>query len=438
MSVPPLSPDTLFAELLQDLPSELVAMAYEFKAFARSRKLKTPRHLMRVVLLYCGVDQTLREVAGTMTLLSTEQITDTAIAARLAACRPWVKALLAHMLKFTSLDHVPADKRLLVVDASHVSGPGATGSQYRIHVSMNLLTLEFVEILVTDYKTGETLANFVLGAGDVVVADRGYAQRAAIVTSTERGAHVVVRYSPQQFPVSDEQGRTIDFVRVLQDQPECSLRTLAVQITPASGKTLSASVHAYRLSEKDAAEARRKVRRARRKSKHGAKPETLFLAGWVLVLTTLSAEEMSAETILALYRVRWQIEVAIKRWKSVLDVAQLRARWKSPLAEVWLAGKMLYALLVERRGRRIRGAPHWERLDRERKQTWWRMWKLVRADMAQIISGSMFWEEERWSECLEVLAERRRQRKLQRLPAAVIEYLQASTEKTSNELRAAA
>src|SRR5262245_61159187 len=61
------------------------------------------------------------------------------------------------------------------------------------------------------------------------------------------------------------------------------------------------------------------------------------------------------QTIMALYRCRWQVESAIKRWKSVLAVDALRAKAPSPLAEVWLHGKLLSALMLERRMRRQLG-----------------------------------------------------------------------------------
>jgi hypothetical protein len=38
MQMPPADPDTLFADLLQDLPWETVAMARECKAFVRAKK----------------------------------------------------------------------------------------------------------------------------------------------------------------------------------------------------------------------------------------------------------------------------------------------------------------------------------------------------------------------------------------------------------------
>jgi IS4 transposase len=57
-----------------------------------------------------------------------------------------------------------------------------------------------------------------------------------------------------------------------------------------------------------------------------------------LVFTTLALTVLSAQTIMALYRCRWQVEIAIQRWQSVLDVDALRANANSPLAEVWLHG----------------------------------------------------------------------------------------------------
>ena len=106
MPLPSPDPDTLFEELLQDLPQETVQMAREFKAFVRAKKVKTPAQLLRVVFLYCGLDKSLREVAGTFTALY-ESITDQSVAERLRACGPWVKALLRQMLPLSAVDTLP-------------------------------------------------------------------------------------------------------------------------------------------------------------------------------------------------------------------------------------------------------------------------------------------------------------------------------------------
>ena len=64
MQLPLTDPDTLFEELLQDLPLRQCRWHSRFKAFVRAKKVKTPTQLLRVVFLYCGLDKPLREVAG--------------------------------------------------------------------------------------------------------------------------------------------------------------------------------------------------------------------------------------------------------------------------------------------------------------------------------------------------------------------------------------
>jgi len=66
----------------------------------------------------------------------------------------------------------------------------------------------------------------------------------------------------------------------------------------------------------------------------------------VLVLTHLPTTVLDTETVGELYRVRWQVELYIKRLKSLLQLDRLRARQGSELAEVYLYGKLLYFYFV--------------------------------------------------------------------------------------------
>ncbi len=197
MQMPAPDADTLFEELLQDLPPETIPMAREFQAFVRAKKVKTPEQLLRLVFLYCGLDKTLRETAGNFTLLY-ERITDQSVAERLRACGPWMQALLRTMLRLPSEVALPPGVRFVVIDARSIQAPGATGTDYRLHISMDLVTWECIEILVTDVHTGETLKHFALRKGDVAVTDRGYAHAQGMHAAVSRGAHLIVRLKPLQ------------------------------------------------------------------------------------------------------------------------------------------------------------------------------------------------------------------------------------------------
>lgn len=359
-------------------------------------------------------------MAGVFTALY-EAITDQSVAERLRACGPWVQAILRRMLPLAQGDTLPAGRRLVVIDASSIQAPGATGTDHRLHIAMDLLSLQFLEVLVSDVHTGETLKHFRLGPGDVALADRGYAQCQGMSAVVAQGADLIVRLNPFSVVLSAAAGAPVELCVTLKRQKTETLRTLAVTLRAAGGQhEVQGWVHAYRLNAAQANRARHKCRQGHKKGTPSA--ASLFLAGWVLVFTTLAPAVLTAQTIMALYRCRWQVEIAIKRWKSVLDVDALRAKASSPLAEVWLDGKLLYALMLERRMRRQLG-DRWGRLDHERVGTWWRLWGMLKDELAPMITGAIFWKEDAWAACVKVLMERPRRRKLQQLPLAALDIL---------------
>jgi hypothetical protein len=411
MVLPPKPVEIVFEEFLQVLPPDYQALAFEFKAFARSRKIKTPAQLLQVVMSYCGVDEVLREVAGNFTLLQ-ERITDMAIHKRLKACGPWLKALLQRMLP--GLDKLPGQLRFVIVDGSSVQGPGARGTGHRLHLAIDLMTLTIQYVEATGPDQGERLGRYPLQEGDVVIADRGYNQPEAILRLSEQAINVMIRLNPGAMPLYRRPGERLDLVEHLQ-RVTTDYHCLPVWLGEP-GRACEGWVHAYRLTPDQAEAARRRCRQ----SAQGRTPSqrTLFLAGWVLVFTTVPPHVIGTETVIALYRLRWQVELAIKRLKSILDLDQLRAKQGSQLADVWLHGKLLYALCIEKYARRY-GGDDWSRLERQRPATWWRVWKIIRREVAEWIIGVLHWRQDQWQACFEVMQERPRRRKLQALPEGI-------------------
>jgi hypothetical protein len=171
-----------------------------------------------------------------------------------------------------------------------------------------------------------------------------------------------------------------------------------------------------------AAEARRRARAAAKKAGRQLQARTLALAGWVLVWTTLPPAVLPTTTVMGLYRLRWQVELAIKRLKSLLNIDQLRARKNSALAELYLHGKLLYAWVVEKRLRRRCGRD-WNRLDQPRRATPWRVVKLVQRELTEAIQAASQWQWSRWPEALRVMQERPRRRTLQTVPERICQLI---------------
>jgi hypothetical protein len=269
----------MFEHLLQALPPEVEQWGRDHNAFTRARKIKTPAQLLRMVFLYCGLDKSLRDVAGEMTLL-VARLTDASVCERLAACGPWLHAVLADMLETTALPPSPAGWRLLVVDGRQVEAPGATGTDYRLHVCRDVTHMQFVHIVLTDKHTGESCAHLPLGRGELVLAERHDAPADALVETVTPQVDVLLRMSAQRLPVYQPDGTRLDLPMALQEQSCDTLCTWTVRgQSPRHQRVVSGYVHAYRLDDEAAKRARQRVRERRKKKGHTPKATTLLLAG---------------------------------------------------------------------------------------------------------------------------------------------------------------
>src|SRR5256885_2139314 len=127
--------DITFEKLVQEFPAGMELMAREFGAFVRTRGVRDPTDLLRAVLLYCGLDYTLRDVAGNFTGIG-KRISDEAVRKRLCGCEAWLGAMLQAMLPVPA-EHVQGALRLILVDGTTIQAPGARTSDYRLHLGWN-------------------------------------------------------------------------------------------------------------------------------------------------------------------------------------------------------------------------------------------------------------------------------------------------------------
>lgn len=393
--------DNTFEELLQELPPDLIDSAKECGAFSRERKIKNVPQLLQVVLLYCGIDFSLRETAANLTLLGTK-ISDQAIKERLEGCRLWLSLVLQKMLP--SLPDEIQERlggRWLLIDGSTVQVPGARETSYRIHLSWDWIKQEIVEIQITDSATGESLRLYQIEASDVVVADRGYCRFKDCQFVLDQQGQFVIRYAPQQLTLVTEQGEKFNLAGELWET-EGNLYTRPVRMKKDSQER-ELYLHCFRLPAEKAAEVRRKKKAKAKSDGRVLRKETLEYAEWVMILTSLVPTEVSAEQIGQMYRLRWQIEIVIKRLKSVIQIDQLRSKMKSQLSKVYLLGKSIYALLIEKRGGKFSAE----------KEIQWRVWKLMKEQLRPIIMQVRNWKPEKVAEAIEQLKERKRKRKRQ-------------------------
>lgn len=316
--------------------------------------------------------------------------------------------------------------RFIVIDGSTVQEPGATETTYRLHIAIDLINLSVRQVEVTTDKVGENLNHYQLDAGDVVLIDRGYNQPKTLVPFLDRGGDVVLRYNAHSmnvYEIDTEAEAEADKEPMVKVDWESRLLTLNGQPGYVSvylchgGQRIPVFLHAMPLPPAKAAEARRQARARAKKKGRQASEKALYLSEWVLVLTSLPPELLDTEAVSALYRVRWQVEIVIKRLKSILQVDELRAHKGTQLAELYLHGKLLYASVTAKIAQQ-RWPEAVRKMDAPRKITDWRLWVSIAEELKAGFKTCFARRTPFANDFLKSVAERPRQRKLQSLPDA--------------------
>lgn len=334
--------------------------ARELGAFRRARGFATPRALLQTLLIHLAEGCGLRQSALLAAQAGIAHVSDVALHKRLKSSERWfewmsqqLRARLGPREPLGSPCSPDADsasgvlgaRRMRVVDASVISEPGPTGSHWRLHYAIGLPGLDCQEVVLSPRRTGETFKRFNVLPGDLFMADRGYAHPGGIAHVTSQGADVLVRLNLVTLPLYEPGSK----------QRCCILakaRTLSVgqagawpvAVRPKEGSIITGQLCAVRKSAQAAAKARVRVQRESQRNGVALQSQTLEAADYVFVFTTLP-QTVSAQQVLDVYRLRWQVELEFKRLKSLVNIGHLK-KHDAQAARSWLQGKLLVALLT--------------------------------------------------------------------------------------------
>jgi len=324
---------------------DLEVSAAEHQALRRRRGVRSAADLLHLALLYGPGELSLRSVASHATETGLADICDVSLLYRLRNAGDFLADVLDKLLADRRGD-VPTEGRLQLnlVDGSTISVPGSKGSDWRLHARYEAARGCFTDLAITEASTAEALSCVAVRPGDVLVQDRGYARVRNFVHARANGADFITRIGWRSVKLYDAAQQPFDVMKALSDTgPEIVEHT--VQIGLGRDSVPARLVIARKPPE---ATERQHARLRRKASRLGERtdPRTLKAAGFMMVLTSLSAEAASAAQVIRLYRMRWQVELAFKRLKSLGGLGQLQAN-DPKLARSWLLAHLIAAVLIE-------------------------------------------------------------------------------------------
>jgi hypothetical protein len=242
---------------------------------------------------------------------------------------------------------------LRIADGSCLSQPGSTGTDWRLHGVYDLGRGGFSHLELTDRHGAESLLRCEPVAGEVLIADRGYARarelRACLDPSGTGSRDFIVRVGWQALALCDAEGKPFNLIaRLAALRPDAGPQEWAVQAVLGSGK--QASLVPMRLIAlplpPDKVEVRRgKLKRRASRRQEALDPRSVLAARFMVLVTSLPAAIPAGE-ICAAYRLRWQVELAFKRLKSLLHIDRLPTRTAAGSLS-WLYAHLILVLLTE-------------------------------------------------------------------------------------------
>lgn len=337
-------------------PRNWQAIGRECGSIKRLREFKTPEILMRILLLHLAKGYSLRETAAISKEAGLASVSDVAILKRLRSCGEWFRELALALLKINEIELSPPRfeprYNVRLVDGTVVREPGKTGSEWVIHYSINVpsLNCDFFELTPKKGKgNGEKLSRIPVDKGDLVIADRGYCTAAGIRTMVDAGAEVIVRHVPKNLPLVNIDGSPIELLKRLKPLKRAGdIGSWNVKlIDKEPGVAVRARVCAIRKTTEATLLAQKKLRQNASRARQKLQKDTLEYAKYVMIIVTASGDSISSDQALELYRIRWQVELIFKRFKSLAQLGHVPKHDDSSV-KAWLFGKLFIALLSQR------------------------------------------------------------------------------------------
>lgn len=172
--------------------------------------------------------------------------------------------------------------------------------------------------------------------GALRLADLGYWNLTERQAQSDAGVFWL-SYLPCNTAVYDQHQHRQEVVDLLQAQDGPRLE---LPVYLGVNQRVPARLLAVRVPQEVADRRRHRLRQRARQLQRPVSPTALTLSAWTVVVTNIPAERLSLREALSLIRVRWQVELLFKLWKSQGQVDE----WRS--AKPWRILCEVYAKLL--------------------------------------------------------------------------------------------
>jgi hypothetical protein len=341
-----------FERLMEVMPEGWEEKAKELGALRRAREIKTPEDLLRLIFLYLTEGKSFAGTSAIARMGGEFKLNKIAVYKRIRSSAEWLKWLCENIYRqsglLTGKPEWLKGKNVCLIDGSEDVICGSRKSYFKLHYCLDLFSLGLRELQVTDIKKGEKISNFAkLGKRDIVVGDRIYGTIPGMEYLKERGSGYVLRLRANAFTAYNKEGQKASVLKGLEGLKAGESRSFEIYYRRGDEYVplRVCGMRKDRDSERAGLKRLTKINQRKRQGRVVSDAQSKYNQ-YVIVVTSLE-QSITAAQVLELYRMRWQIELAFKRLKSLFQYNEIPVKLDQT-AYAWFYGKLLLAALCER------------------------------------------------------------------------------------------
>lgn len=246
-----------------------------------------------------------------------------------------LKEVSAKSLKIETMEVLKQFKDIKITDGTTISLPDKLKGLYKglggtnaaaaikIQATYSVFKHEFVGLDSFSATKNDATYNentlSTIEAGELAIKDLGYYDGDYFQKVDSKQAYFISRIKTNCVLYALKHGKyeAVDIAKLLKDSKSKLDKNILIKLS--SGGMYEVRITGLKLPQKVSNERKRKAYKNAKSNGKQLTAKEIQLLDWLLVITNVPEDMLSAETICELYRLRWQIELQFKALKSSMD-----------------------------------------------------------------------------------------------------------------------
>ena len=183
-----------------------------------------------------------------------------------------------------------------------------------------------------------------ISANELLLRDLGYVSTTYLKNIIAKQAYFLNRLPPQLGVYSPKDQSAISFKEINQQFKKHQNDHMELDVLLGSEHMLNARLVIFKAPKRVYDQRIAKARKAAKKKGHDLSKEYKARAAYSSFITNADSDKIDAQTVQQLYKIRWQIELKFKVWKSLININDI-VKMKVERFEAQLLAKFIWLLI---------------------------------------------------------------------------------------------